>query len=243
MRVRILLAVVLVAGAASIASAQKIADEQTRRQAMELYRAGMEFMSAEQFEKAVESFTNAVAKDPLLTVAHYQLGQAHMSLKRPASALQAYKGCLNALETLHHLEETNRFEVDKQRQEVVRELRTELNQTTQKMDPLKRTVLEQRVQELEHERTSPSSGPFSPPAFVLLAVGSAHFRNGDRDAAETNWRAAADANPKLGEAHNNLAVVYMMKGQKVEAENSVKLAEKAGFKVNPQLKADIKKLN
>jgi len=34
-----------------------------------------------------------------------------------------------------------------------------------------------------------------------------------------------------------------MKGNKAEAENSVKLAEKAGFKVNPQLKADIKKLN
>ncbi|HEY1305293.1 MAG TPA: tetratricopeptide repeat protein [Vicinamibacterales bacterium] len=242
MRLPVALAVLMLALVTSPAHAQKLADEQSRRQALALYRTGQEFMSSEMFEKAIESFTGAIDRDPLLTVAHYQLGQAHMSLKRPASALQAYKSCLDAMEALHHLEESNRFEVDKQRQEVVRELRTELNQTSQKIDPLKRTVLEQRVQELEHERTSSSSGPFRPPAFVLLAMGSAHFRNGDRDTAEAEWRAAVEANPKLGEAHNNLAVIYMQSGRKAEAENAVKLAEKAGFKVNAQLKEDIKKL-
>lgn len=227
---------------ASQAYAQKIADEQSRRQAIKFYRAGEEFMSSEQFEKAVEAFMAAVDKDPLLTVAHYQLGQAYMNLKRYASAIQAYKGCLEAMEALHHLEESSKFEVDKQRQETIREIRTELNDTTLNIDPLKRTVLAQRVQDLEQERTS-YGGAFRPPAFVLLAMGSAHFRNGDREAAAAEWLAAVKADPKLGEAHNNLAVVYMMNGKKVEAENSVKVAEKAGFKVNPQLKADIKKLS
>ena len=167
-----------------------------------------------------------------------------MNLKRPASALQAYKGCVGAMETLHQLEQSNKFDVDKQRQETIRELRTELSSTsvTAKMDPLKRTVLEQRIHELEQERTT-IGGPFRPPAFVLLAIGSAHFRNGDRDSAEEQWRAAVETDPKLGEAHNNLAVVYLQKGQKGDAQNAVKLAEKAGFKVNPQLKADIQKLN
>ena len=224
------------------AHAQKIADEQSRVQALQLYRTGQEFMSSERFEQAVEAFSAAIEKDGLLTVAHYQLGQAHMVLKRFSSALLAYQGCVRAMETLHNLEQTNRFEVDKQRQETIRELRTELSSRTQKIDPLKRTMYEQRIHELEQERTSYEPA-FRPPAFVLLAIGSAYFRNGDRDTAEAQWRAAAQANPKLGEAHNNLAVVYMMKGQKAEAENSVKLAEKAGFKVHPQLKADIKKLN
>ena len=228
----------------SHAYAQKIADDQSRRQAIQLYRTGQEFMSNEQFEKAVEAFTAAIDKDPLLTVAHYQLGQANMSLKRPASALQAYKGCLDAMETLHHLEQSNKFDVDKQRQETIRELRTELSGTavSGKMDPLKRTVLEQRIHELEQERTT-FGGAFRPPAFVLLAIGSAHFRNGNRDAAEEQWRAAVETDPKLGEAHNNLAVIFLQKGQKGDAQNAVKLAEKAGFKVNPQLKADIQKLN
>jgi len=244
MRAKVVLAVVLVVTlATSLAHAQKLADEQSRRQAMDAYRAGLEFMSSERFEQAVEAFTTAIGKDPLMTLAHYQLGQAHMALKRPASALYAYKGCLDAMETLHHLEESNKFEVDKQRQETIRQLRTELNGTSQKIDVLKRTMLEQRLHELEQERTMPTGSPFQPPAFVRLAMGSAHFRNGDRDSAEVEWKAAAEANPKLGEAHNNLAVVYLQKGQRAEAENSVKLAEKAGFKVNPQLKADIKKLN
>ena len=73
-------------------------------------------------------------------------------------------------------------------------------------------------------------------------MGSAHFRSGDRDSAVAEWRAAVEANPTLGEAHNNLAVIHMLSGRKTEAETAVKLAEKSGFKVNPQLKADIRKL-
>jgi tetratricopeptide (TPR) repeat protein len=242
MRAHVVLAVLMVALAPAYADAQKIADETSRRQAVELYRSGMEFMSSERFDKAAEAFTASIEKDRLLTIAHYQLGQAYMNLKRPASALQAYKGCLQAMEALHHLEESNKFEVDKQRQETIREMRTELGRNV-KIDPLRRTVIEQRVHELEQEHSAPIGSPFRPPAFVLLAIGSAHFRNGDREAAEAQWRAAVDANPKLGEAHNNLAVIYLGKGQKADAENAVKQAEKNGFKVNPQLKEDIRKLN
>jgi tetratricopeptide (TPR) repeat protein len=246
MRGKFVFAVVLmIASTTSLPHAQRIADEQSRREALSLYRTGQEFMSSERFDKAVEAFTSAIGKDPLLTLAHYQLGQAHMSLKRPVSALQAYKGCLEAMEALHHLEETSRFEVDRQREQEIRELRSEMDSLSQikTLGPLKRAVIEQRLQDLQQQRTSKGGGAFRPPAFVLLAVGSAHFRNGDRDSAEYNWRAAVEANGKLGEAHNNLAVVYLQKGQKAEAENEVKLAEKAGFRVDPRLKEDIKKLN
>jgi len=235
--------VLMTALTASPADAQKLVDEQSRRQAMELYRVGQDFMAREQFEKAAESYRSAIEKDPLLSVAHYQLGQAHMNLKRYASAVMAYQGCIDSMASLHHLEESNKFEVDKVRQETIRELRTELNSTSQKMDELKKTVLSQRLTELEMERTSKSGGPFRPPAFVMLAIGSAYFRNGDRESAGSAWEAAVQADPKLGEAHNNLAVFYMLSGRRPEAENAVKQAEKAGFKVNPQLKADIKKLN
>jgi len=240
---RVVLGIVVIAAlTASSADAQKLVDEQSRRQAMELYRAGQDLMAKEQFEKASESFKAAIDKDPLLSVAHYQLGQAHMQLKRFASAVMAYQGCIDSMASLHQLEQSNKFEVDKVRQEMIRELRTELESSSQKLDSLKRTVLEQRVKELEVERAA-QGGPFHPPAFVMLAIGSAHFRNGDRDSAGSAWEAAVQADPKLGEAHNNLAVYYMLSGRKADAETAVKNAEKAGFKVNPQLKADIKKLN
>lgn len=233
---------VIAALTASGAHAQKLVDESNRRQAMDLYRAGQALMASEQFEKAAESYKAAIEKDPLLSVAHYQLGQANMALKRFASAVMAYQGCIDSMASLHQLEQSNKFEVDKVRQETIRELRTELDSTSQKLDSLKRTVLEQRVKELEVERTQ-QGGPFRPPAFVMLAIGSAHFRNGNRDSAGSAWEAAVQADPKLGEAHNNLAVYYMLSGRKADAETAVKNAEKSGFKVNPQLKADIKKLN
>jgi Tfp pilus assembly protein PilF len=99
--------------------------------------------------------------------------------------------------------------------------------------------LEQRLRDLENQRHQ-TGGTFQPPAQALVALGSAYFRNGDRDAAEAQWRAAIEANPKLGEAHNNIAVIYMQTGRFEEALQELTLAEKAGFKVNPQFKADLK---
>ena len=55
------------------------------------------------------------------------------------------------------------------------------------------------------------------------------------------YLAAIKADPKLGEAHNNLAVVYMLTQRYAEANAEVKAAEKSGFRVNPQLKDDLKK--
>ena len=46
--------------------------------------------------------------------------------------------------------------------------------------------------------------------------------------------------PQVGRSPNNLAVVYLQTGRYKEADDAVKSAEKAGFKVHPQLKQDIK---
>ena len=221
-------------------AAQQLADEQTRRQALEFYRAGQDHMAAERFDLAVEAFTSAIDKDPLLTVAHYQRGQAFMNLRRYGSAIQAYKGCIEAMARLHALEQSSKFQVDKQREDEIRELRTEVA-NLKNLSPLKRSVLDQRLRALEQQRAV-WNAEFRPPAVVLLALGSAYFRNGDLATAELEWESAVDADPKYGEAHNNLAVVYMMTMRKKEAENAIKAAEKSGFRVNPQLKEDIRRM-
>ena len=46
------------------------------------------------------------------------------------------------------------------------------------------------------------------PAWVSLALGSAYFRSGQLEDAEREYKAAIAADPRAGEAHNNLAVVY-----------------------------------
>lgn len=55
------------------------------------------------------------------------------------------------------------------------------------------------------------------------------------------YKAALAVDPKFGEAHSNLAVVYLMSGRYEQAEEEVQAAEKAGFRVNPNLKDDIRK--
>ena len=74
-----------------------------------------------------------------------------------------------------------------------------------------------------------------------LALGSAYFRNGSVADAQREYEAAVKVRPKFGEAHNNLAVVYMLQGKLDAAEQHLKQAEKAGFPVNPRLKEDLTK--
>jgi tetratricopeptide (TPR) repeat protein len=233
----IALVAVFVAGPAR---AQKIADAQSRREAIQFYRTGQEFFSAEKFDRAAEEFTKATEKDPLFTLAHYQTGQSYMNLKRYASAIKSFKQCLEASRALYGLAETDRFAVEKQRDDEIHEMRETVRTLQQTGHQLLATRAEQHLSDLEKQRTSLTAG-YHPPAEVLLSLGSAFFRNGEREAAETEWKAAVDVNPKLGEAHNNLAVIYMTTGRYKEAEAEVKAAEKAGFRVNPQFKEDLKK--
>jgi len=81
---------------------------------------------------------------------------------------------------------------------------------------------------------------YDTPAEVSLALGSAYFRNGNLGDAEREYKAAIAVNPKLGEAHNNLAVVYLLTDRASLAGDEIKVAEKAGFHVNPGLKQQVK---
>jgi tetratricopeptide (TPR) repeat protein len=235
-----LAAVLFTIVATSSVGAQQLADAQSRREALQFYRIGLEFFTSEKFERAAEEFAKATAKDPLFTLAHYQAGQSYMNLKRYASAIQAFTRCIESTRTLYGLAETNRFAVDKQRDDEVREMRETVNKLQQSGHQLLAMRAEQHLQDIDKQRSSLPYG-YRPPAEALLSLGSAHFRNGDRDAAETEWKAAIEVNPKLGEAHNNLAALYLQTGRYPEAQTEVKAAEKAGFRVNPQLKEDLKR--
>ena len=73
------------------------------------------------------------------------------------------------------------------------------------------------------------------PAWVSLSLGSAYFRSGKLADAETEYKAAISADPRSGEAHSNLAVVYLETQRFNEALESINAAKKTGFKVNPEL--------
>lgn len=230
---------------ASVASGQ-VADELARRQALERYRAGQELLTAERYEQAAVEFTAAVELDPLLALAHYGLGQAHMGLKRYASAVQAFTGARGAYERMATLRQSDMMAAQRRLDDEMRELRDSLarvrSNQIKNAGPALEQQLERRLEELETMRKGRGTERFQAPAEVSLALGSAYYRNNQAPDAEREWRAAVEANPRLGEAHNNLAVIYMMTGRKKEAEDAVKAAERARFRVHPQLKEDIRKM-
>jgi Tfp pilus assembly protein PilF len=219
-------------------------DEISRREALAHHRTGQELMLAEQFEQAAVEFTAAIELDPLLTLAHYGLGQAYMALKRYPSAIQAFIAGRGAYARIATLRQTNAIQMDRRRDDEIRELREYINAALrgQIKGANEGNIAQQqkRLEELEVMRKGKNRGVESAiPAELLLALGSAYYRNGQVGDAEREWLAAVAVNSKLGEAHNNLAVLYFTSGRNKEAQNALKSAEKARFPVHPQLKADI----
>jgi len=232
---------------AAASAAAQTADEISRRSAVEHYRSGQELMSAERFEQAAAEFTVATQLDPLLTLAHYGLGQANMALKRYASAIQAFIGCRDAYTRIAAIRQTNASEGNRRLDDEIDELRQSIGRVRggQIKGATETTAmqLEKRLEDLQRVREQRVRGDISPiPAEILLALGSAYYRNGQAPDAEREWREAVRANTRLGEAHNNLAVLYLQTGRKNEAEEAVKAAERARYRVHPQLKQDIAKL-
>lgn len=231
---------------AALPAAAQFASEQNRREAVRHYRRGQELVAAERYPQAITEFQQAIAQDRLLTLAHHALGDTYMLLKQYASAIVAFSNTRAAFLTLHGLRERDRVAVERQREEELRELRDTIrrmqqNNSNRQFD-LRITRLEQRIEDLLRQRTSNSEGFVSPPE-LSLALGSAYFRHGQLENAEREWKAAVAVNEELGEAHNNLAALYAMTGRKNDAEQAVAAAERARFRVNPQLKADIARMH
>src|SRR5690349_2915522 len=116
-------ALVLSATLAATAGAQQLADERARREAVASYRTGQQLMAEEKFAAAADNFTKAISKDPLFTLAHYSRGQAYMNLREYSNAVKAFEACIEASPQLYALSETNRFDVEKKRDDDIREAR------------------------------------------------------------------------------------------------------------------------
>ena len=224
----------------------QVVDEISRRRALLHYRAGQELMLDERYDRAAAEFIEAKQLDPLLTVAHYGLGQAYMALRRYASAVQAFSGARHAYQAIADLRQRDEAESNRLQTDEINELRDSVRRMASQVNVNAGTAfrIQQRLEELETMRRGKNlATAFRVPAELSLALGSAYYRNGQRDDAEREWKAAVAVNPKLGEAHNNLAALYAMTGRKREAEQAVAAAEQARYRVNPQLKADISRLN
>jgi Tfp pilus assembly protein PilF len=98
------------------------------------------------------------------------------------------------------------------------------------------TRLEERLRVLESTEMRDRDKFVRIPAELHLAIGSAYFRQNRLKEAEEAYTAAVQGDARLGAAHNNLAVIYMMTGRYDQAGQAVAAAERSGLRVDPRFK-------
>jgi len=222
--------------------------ERDRHEALRHYRAGQDALRNERFDDAEKEFQQSAKLDPTLELAPYGLGQVYMATKRYRPAIVAYqrsREVFQANATSVAGDDMSRLRrIEDQLKELEDQKRLLASPGRNAGSPAVQANirrLDDVIREMQELKQRSHSGPMQTPAWISLALGSAHFRVDEMADAEREYRAAATVDPRLGEAHNNLAVVCLLTGRFEEADQEIKAAEKAGFKVNPQLKEDLKK--
>jgi len=217
-----------------------------RERARPSYDAGLAHMQNESFDAAVDSLRAAVIIDPTYEMAHYMLGRVYLMQRQYASATNSLVKARDLFAAQANERFDNKADAQRRRRELMNEMTNAISQLQQQpkqtaqIQEQIRQYTERRRQIEDADRESGLSPQQSVPAFVSLSLGSAHFRSGQLADAEQAYLAATATDPKMGEAHNNLAVVYMETGRFDQAEKSVKAAEKAGMRVDA-LKQEIAK--
>jgi superkiller protein 3 len=217
--------------------------------ALRLYKIGWESMHSEAWADAARQFQQSIDIDPKFALAYYALGRAEMALRNFAKAIDAYTKCRDLYVAIGGEHFNSQLEATKRLDDRILETRIAIDQAGQASAAKAGTQSQNlMVRELQHQldrltqakdRNVTISLDVTVPYFVPLALGAAYFRSGKLADAEREDKVAIDADPKAGEAHNNLAVVYLVTGRLDAAAQEVALAEKWAFRVNPDLKAEI----
>lgn len=211
------------------------------------YQQGKQLYGKEAFEEAAEEFRKAVAFDATFELAHYELGRSLVALKRYVEAIDAYRTSRSLFQQSVSDHFTTLQERRRRWQDQLGELE-EMLRVSRLAPPTIQT--QNQIRQLEdmqrriRENMSREQGETidtTVPAFLSLALGSAHFRAGQLAEAEVEYKATLEADPRTGEAWNNLAVIYMLTDRLADAERAVAAAEKAGFRVSQGLKDEIAK--
>jgi Flp pilus assembly protein TadD len=242
--------IILIATLALIANSPQAPSvpAQAHQDALAQFKSGMVALESERYDEAEAAFKKAVNLEPNYEGAYYGLGQTYMRKHLFEDAVQAYLHSREAFRQNAAAEAAGDVAAEQRLRDQIQALKdTEraLQRTSQASTPLNVNSAIERIRGqitlLESRRNRRPDAPPPVPAGLSMALGSAYFRLARHEDAEREYKAAIAADPAFGEAHSNLAVLYMVTERYDQAEAEVKAAEKAGFKVNPNLKADIKK--
>jgi tetratricopeptide (TPR) repeat protein len=222
---------------------------QSHLDALSHFRTGMVALESERYDEAEAEFQRAIRLEPDFEGALYGLGQTFMRKRQYPDALKAYLECRDAFKRNAAAEAMGDVMADQRLRDqiqVLKDTERSLQRTSQASTPQNVAAAIQRIQSqiqlLESRRgRRDHESPQPVPAGLSMALGSAYFRLGRHDDAEREYKAAVAVTPSFGEAHSNLAALYLVTERYDLAESEVKTAERSGFKVNPGLKSEIEK--
>jgi tetratricopeptide (TPR) repeat protein len=204
---------------------------------------GWKALDGGQADKALSEFQAALQINPEYADALHGLGKANMALQRYPDAVTALERCRQSYLHGGSADAERRMIETNARQTQIAKLKQELQRAQLNPDSATGTNtyvanIQQQIHDLESVRDPGSlvSEEGTVPPFISLALGSAYFRVDRLADAERMFRDAVAADPKFGEAHSNLALVCLLTGRAREADEHIRLAEEAKFKVNPELK-------
>ena len=212
------------------------------------FRSGMAALESERYDEAEAEFQGAIRLEPNFEGALYGLGQTYMRKRQYSDAVRAYVDCREAFK--HNAANEAMGDVVAEQRlrdqiQVLKDTERNLQRTSQASTPQNVAAAIQRIHSqidlLESRLGRDRDSPQPVPAGLSMALGSAYFRLGQHEDAEREYKAAVAVTSSFGEAHSNLAALYLVTGRYDLAETEVKLAEKSGFKVNPGLKNEIGK--
>ena len=237
----------IIAGIVALISGATAAQTSMERQrAMPHAKKAWDYMRTESWPEAASAFQQAIDTDREFEDAYHGLGLANMRMKKYAQAIQAYLKCRDLYQAQAGKQFSNRQEAQRYRQDRLVEIDEAIRQTQSGPQTL---ATQDRVRQLQDQRRQVQEYATrgnnvtvqdTVPAFVYVDLGTAYFRTEQWADAEREFKAAISVDPRRGAAFNNLAVLYLQTGRYNEAEEALKSAERAGFKVHPQLKQDIK---
>jgi Flp pilus assembly protein TadD len=250
---RTMLTLVMALALPCVAAAQSAKDATADAQrANKHYAQGWTAIRAESWDDAVREFEGAIDADPKFALAYYSLGRAQMGLHDFTKAIAAYTKCKDLYTTGGGQQYSSQMNTRQRLNDQIFEYQTALEQaqtraangkTSNQTQSLYVRELQTQINRLElaRDRNVNVSIDTEVPYYVSMALGAAYFRSGQVEDAEREYKAAIAANGSSGETHNNLAVLYLMTGRFDDADTEVKAAEKSGFRVNENLKGDIKR--
>lgn len=224
---------------------------QRRAEARQQFQEGVALMDRERYAEAEEKLRRTLALDPEMFLAHYALGKIYMALKQYPDAVRSYSGARDVYRQLATAVNDRRLEGAQVLEDRIREQRDWLVELRSALSlarsETEKNSLQNRISNVEAgimnlERLRGGHvGAEEPPVDVLVSLGSAQLMAGQVEDAERTYLDAVRVDPKGAKAHNNLAVIYLKKGEFDKAAEHVELAEKAGLKVHPDLKKEIER--